>query len=92
MKSQLIKALSVAALISTSFLASTEAMAERTLRLSLQVNTKHPVGANIVYFKEQVEKASNGDSKSRYTTLPSCTKAVKFPRQLALALSTWGWF
>jgi C4-dicarboxylate-binding protein DctP len=31
--------------------------------LSLQVNTKHPVGANIVFFKQQVEKASDGKLK-----------------------------
>jgi len=80
MKSQLIKALSVAALISTSFLASTEAMAERTLRLSLQVNTKHPVGANIVYFKEQVEKASNGDLKIEVYDSAQLYKGSEIPQ------------
>ena len=80
MKSQLIKALSVAALISTSFLASTEVMAERTLRLSLQVNTKHPVGANIVYFKEQVEKASNGDLKIEVYDSAQLYKGSEIPQ------------
>ncbi len=63
MKRQFLKTLSVAVMVSAGFFFSTEALADRTLRLSLQVNTKHPVGANIVFFKEQVEKASDGKLK-----------------------------
>ena len=63
MKRQFLKTLSVAAMVSAGFLFSTDALADRTLRLSLQVNTKHPVGANIVFFKQQVEKASDGKLK-----------------------------
>ena len=37
------------------------AQAERTLRLSLQVATNHPVGANILEFKEKVEDLSGGE-------------------------------
>ncbi|MER0236879.1 TRAP transporter substrate-binding protein DctP [Fulvimarina sp. MAC8] len=35
--------------------------AERTLRLTLQVPTNHPVGQNIVFFKEKVEEVSGGE-------------------------------
>jgi C4-dicarboxylate-binding protein DctP len=80
MKTSLIKALSVAALVSTSFLATTDAMAEKTLRLSLQVNTKHPVGANIVYFKEQVEKASNGELKIEVYDSAQLYKGSEIPQ------------
>jgi len=41
--------------------AATPAWAERTLRLSLQVATNHPVGQNILYFKERVEEVSGGE-------------------------------
>lgn len=44
-----------------STLAVLPASAERTLRLSLQVATNHPVGANIVYFKDQLEEISGGE-------------------------------
>jgi len=80
MKNQLIKALSVAALVSTSFLVTTDAMAERTLRLSLQVSAKHPVGANIVYFKEQVEKASNGEIKVEIYDSAQLYKGSEIPQ------------
>lgn len=63
MKRQFLKTLSVAAMVSAGFLFSTDALADRTLRLSLQVSAKHPIGANIVFFKEQVEKASDGKLK-----------------------------
>lgn len=80
MKTHLIKALSVAALVSSSLLATTDAFAERTLRLSLQVNTKHPVGANIVYFKEQVEKASNGELKIEVYDSAQLYKGSEIPQ------------
>lgn len=41
--------------------AAAPAHAERTLRLSLQVATNHPVGQNILYFKDKVEEISNGE-------------------------------
>lgn len=36
------------------------ALAERTLRLSVQVATNHPIGANTVEFKEKLEEISDG--------------------------------
>jgi C4-dicarboxylate-binding protein DctP len=41
--------------------AAAPAHAERTLRLSLQVGTNHPVGQNILHFKEKVEEVSGGE-------------------------------
>lgn len=63
MKRHFLKTLSIAAMVSAGFLFSTDALADRTLRLSLQVSAKHPVGANIVFFKDEVEKASGGKLK-----------------------------
>lgn len=63
MKSRFIKALSVAALVSAGLMVSTQALAERTLRVSLQVSVKHPVGANIAFFKQEVERLSKGQLK-----------------------------
>ena len=51
--------LASAAMIGTAGMA----MAERTLRLTVQVAVNHPVGANAVYFKEEVERISGGEIK-----------------------------
>lgn len=80
MKKNLFKALSLATLVSAGLFASTEALAERTLRLSLQVSTKHPVGANIMYFKEQVEKASNGELKVEVYDSAQLYKGSEIPQ------------
>jgi len=80
MKKHLIKALSVAALVSTGLFATTDVLAERTLRLSLQISAKHPVGANIVYFKEQVEKASNGEIKVEIYDSAQLYKGSEIPQ------------
>ena len=40
--------------------AAQPALAERTLRLSVQVATNHPIGANTVAFKEKLEEISEG--------------------------------
>ena len=63
MKSRFIKAMSVAALATAGLMVSTQALAERTLRVSLQVSVKHPVGANIAFFKQEVERLSKGQLK-----------------------------
>lgn len=80
MKKHLFKVMSIAALVSTSLFVSSEALAERTLRLSLQVSTKHPVGANIVYFKQQVEKASNGQLKVEVYDSAQLYKGSEIPQ------------
>jgi TRAP-type C4-dicarboxylate transport system substrate-binding protein len=83
MKQNIYKTLSIAALMSVTMLASTQALAERTLRLSLQVNTKHPVGANIVFFKDQVEKASNGDLKIELYDSAQLYKGSEIPQAVS---------
>jgi len=83
MKRQFLKTLSVAAMVSAGFLFSTDALADRTLRLSLQVSAKHPVGANIVYFKEQVEKASDGKLKVEIYDSAQLYKGNEIPQAVA---------
>lgn len=80
MKRQFFKTLSVAAMVSAGLMFSAEALAERTLRLSLQVSAKHPVGANIVYFKDEVEKASNGDLKIEIYDSAQLYKGSEIPQ------------
>ncbi len=80
MKRQFLKTLSIAAMVSAGFLFSTDALADRTLRLSLQVNTKHPIGANIVFFKQQVEKASAGKLKIEIYDSAQLYKGSEIPQ------------
>lgn len=44
-------------------LTATSALAGQTLRLTLQVGVNHPVGKNIVFFKQELEKISKGAMK-----------------------------
>ncbi|NYT85152.1 TRAP transporter substrate-binding protein DctP [Pusillimonas harenae] len=59
------------------------AHAERTLKVSLQVNTKHPVGANVVYFKEQVEKISDKQIKVEIYDSAQLYKGSEVPQAVA---------
>lgn len=63
MKSRFMKAVSVAALATAGLMVSSQALAERTVRLSLQLPLKHQIGQNIVFFKDEVERLSNGELK-----------------------------
>jgi C4-dicarboxylate-binding protein DctP len=56
------------------------AHAERTLRLSLQVATNHPVGQNIVYFKDQVEAISKGEIKIEVYDSAQLYKGSEIPQ------------
>ena len=80
MKRQFLKTLTVAAMVSAGFLFSTDALADRTLRLSLQVSVKHPIGANIVFFKQQVEKASDGKLKIEIYDSAQLYKGSEIPQ------------
>jgi|UniRef100_UPI0040476F06 TRAP-type C4-dicarboxylate transport system substrate-binding protein len=80
MKRQFLKTLTVAAMVSAGFLFSTDALADRTLRLSLQVSAKHPIGANIVFFKQQVEKASDGKLKIEIYDSAQLYKGSEIPQ------------
>ncbi|MGE0315778.1 MAG: TRAP transporter substrate-binding protein DctP [Lautropia sp.] len=83
-KPRFLKTLSAAAVMSAALLAAgSDALAARTLRLTLQVNTKHPVGANIVYFKEQVEKASGGAIKVEVYDSAQLYKGSEVPQAVA---------
>jgi TRAP-type C4-dicarboxylate transport system substrate-binding protein len=83
MKKHFFKAMSVAALLSMGLFVTAEALAARTLRVTLQVNTKHPVGANIAFFKEQVEKASNGQLKVELYDSAQLYKGNEVPQAVA---------
>ncbi|WP_142846768.1 TRAP transporter substrate-binding protein DctP [Telmatospirillum sp. J64-1] len=63
--------------------AATPAFAERTLRVSLQVATNHPVGANVVYFKEQVEQISNGEIKIEIYDSAQLYKGSEIPQAVS---------
>jgi C4-dicarboxylate-binding protein DctP len=56
------------------------AHAERTLRLSLQVATNHPVGQNIVFFKDQVEALSKGEIKVEVYDSAQLYKGSEIPQ------------
>ncbi|MAU98966.1 MAG: C4-dicarboxylate ABC transporter substrate-binding protein [Fulvimarina sp.] len=73
------------ALIAVAALAAStvHSYAERTLRLSLQVPTNHPVGQNIVYFKDEVEKISSGEIKVELYDAAQLYKGSEVPQAVA---------
>ena len=73
------------ALIAVAALAAStvHSYAERTLRLSLQVPTNHPVGQNIVYFKDEVEKISGGEIKVELYDAAQLYKGSEVPQAVA---------
>ncbi|MBW6495655.1 MAG: TRAP transporter substrate-binding protein DctP [Burkholderiaceae bacterium] len=77
-------ALSTAAATLTAFaLAAAPAHAARTLRTTIQVATNHPVGANVVYFKEQVEKLSGGAIKVEIYDSAQLYKGSEVPQAVS---------
>lgn len=72
----------VAGLALTAIVAA-PASAERTLRLSLQVATNHPVGQNILYFKEQVEEISGGEIDVEVYDSAQLYKGSEVPQAVA---------
>ncbi|TCP61855.1 C4-dicarboxylate-binding protein DctP [Rhodovulum bhavnagarense] len=73
------------ALAALAFFAATTgtAHAERTLRLTLQVPVNHPVGQNIVFFKDQVEEASGGEIKIEVYDSAQLYKGSEVPQAVA---------
>ncbi len=59
------------------------ASAERTLRLSLQVATNHPVGENIVYFKDQLEDISGGEMNVEIYDSAQLYKGSEIPQAVS---------
>ncbi len=82
-KARLIKSFCVTAVASVLLSASLSAQAARTLKVSLQVNTKHPVGANIVLFKDQVEKISKGEIKVELYDSAQLYKGSEVPQAVS---------
>lgn len=64
-------------------IAASPAEAERTLRLTLQVPSNHPVGQNILYFKEQVEDVSGGEIKVETYDSAQLYKGSEVPQAVA---------
>src|SRR5690554_7657281 len=83
MKARFAKSLCLTAVASLLLSASLSAQAARTLKVSLQVNTKHPVGANIVLFKNEVEKISNGEIKVEMYDSAQLYKGSEIPQAVA---------
>ncbi len=83
MKARFAKSLCLTAVASLLLSASLSAQAARTLKVSLQVNTKHPVGANIVLFKNEVEKISNGEIKVELYDSAQLYKGSEVPQAVS---------
>ncbi|MCC2596517.1 TRAP transporter substrate-binding protein DctP [Pusillimonas sp. MFBS29] len=83
MPQRFVKSLCLSALASLVLCGAMPAQAERTLKVSLQVNTKHPVGANVVYFKEQVEKISDKQIKVEIYDSAQLYKGSEVPQAVA---------
>lgn len=60
--------------------AAAPAFAETTLRLSLQVAVNHPVGKNIVLFKQELEKISKGAMKVEIYDSAQLYKGSEIPQ------------
>lgn len=80
MKSRFMKAVTVAAMAAAGLMVSSQALAERTLRLSLQVPLKHQVGQNIAYFKQEVERLSKGQIKVELYDAAQLYKGNEIPQ------------
>ncbi|MCA1972443.1 MAG: TRAP transporter substrate-binding protein DctP [Caenispirillum sp.] len=78
------KMLTAAAMaVGIAALSISPALAERTLRLSLQVSSSHPIGQNIDYFKKMVEDESGGDIKIEVYDSAQLYKGSEIPQAVA---------
>lgn len=78
-----LKPLLLSAFAASLLCTSLAANAARTLKVTLQVNTKHPVGANIVHFKNEVEKLSKGEIKVELYDSAQLYKGSEVPQAVA---------
>ena len=83
MKKRFVKSLCLSVLASGLLCTSMAVHAARTLKVTLQVNTKHPVGANIVHFKNEVEKLSNGEIKVELYDSAQLYKGSEVPQAVS---------
>jgi len=71
-------------LASTALVATAgTAMAERTLRATVQVATNHPIGANVVTFKDALEEISGGEMKVEIYDSAQLYKGSQVPKAVA---------
>lgn len=79
------KALVMGALLASSALVATSgtALAERTLRCTVQVPVNHPIGANVITFKEELEKISGGEMKVEVYDSAQLFKGSEVPKAVA---------
>ena len=72
------------ALATTALLAAAlPAQAARTIKVSMQLGTNHPLGENVVYFKDQVEKLSNNEIKVEIYESAQLFKGSEIPQAVA---------
>lgn len=64
-------------------LVGSEAAAERTLRMTVQVGANHPVGANTYYFAEQLNEISGGEITVRVFDSASLFKGQEVPQAIS---------
>lgn len=82
-KARLTKSLCLSAVASLLLSASLSAHAARTLKVSIHVNDRHPIGANIVQFKSEVEKLSNGEIKVELYDSAQLYKGSEIPQAVS---------
>lgn len=70
-------------LAAAAIAASSTANAERTLRLTVQVATNHPVGANTVFFKDELERISEGEMTVEIYDSAQLFKGSEVPQAVA---------
>ncbi|MGC3872978.1 TRAP transporter substrate-binding protein DctP [Halomonas sp. GXIMD04776] len=59
------------------------ALAERTLRLSSQIPENHPIGENLSFFKERVEKISDGEIQVQIYPSAQLYKGSEIPQAVS---------
>ncbi|SHF61880.1 C4-dicarboxylate-binding protein DctP [Modicisalibacter ilicicola DSM 19980] len=67
----------------TLAMASSPALAERTLRLSSQIPENHPIGENLSFFKEKVEEISDGEIQVQIYPSAQLYKGSEIPQAVA---------
>ncbi|PTW48362.1 TRAP transporter substrate-binding protein DctP [Rhodovulum kholense] len=75
----------LAALLAGSALAGStgQAVADKTLRATVQVSVDHPIGANVVTFKEALEELSGGEIKVEIYDSAQLFKGSEVPKAVA---------
>ena len=80
MKRLLLTSAMALSLVAASY---SDAMAERTLRLTMQIATNHELGQNVLLFKEKLEKDSNGALKVEVYDSAQLYKGSEVPQAVS---------